>query len=70
VAPPQVPDADAVAKYGRYWWRGDVVVSVSIVHGVLRWTQPGYDWADYLDPTDDWGGPVVARRRSVLPVSP
>jgi hypothetical protein len=71
VAPPQVPDADAVAKYGRYWWRRDEVVKVTIYRGSEIWYGPaGVAWSALVDPSDDWSGPVVARRRSVLPVSP
>jgi hypothetical protein len=71
VAAPQVPDADAVAKYGRYWWRRDEVVKVTIYRGSEIWYGPaGVAWSALVDPSDDWSGPVVARRRSVLPVAP
>lgn len=67
VPPPQVPDADAVAKYGRWWWRGDEVVRVTNHGGELWWTPTGHLMMGVVLPSDDWGGPVQPRRRAVAP---
>jgi hypothetical protein len=71
VAPPMCPTPDAVRAHGRFWWRRDEVVKVTIYRGSEIWYGPaGVAWSALVDPSDDWSGPVVARRRSVLPVAP
>ena len=70
VAPPQVPDAGAVKVHGCWWWRRDGVVRVAVIDGSARYMVPGFEGSSPVNPKDDWGGPVVARRRSVLPVAP
>jgi hypothetical protein len=70
VAAPLVPDADAVAKYGEWWWWEGEPVRVVMFRSGPRWAMSGSDEYSAIKPTDDWSGPVVARRRSVLPVAP
>jgi hypothetical protein len=70
VAPPQVPDADAVAKYGEWWWWEGEPVRVVMFRSGPRWAMSGSDEYSAIKPADNWQGPVPKPRRSVLPVAP
>lgn len=68
--PPRVPTAEAVERWGRWWWCGDKVSEVMLDRdGTLIEYITGCEHRFAVNPNGDWRGPVPRAPKVVTPIA-